>query len=52
MVPLAYFGPETTLPLVSILATTIGGLMIFGRRTFALVRRLWGAMRNNDPTGG
>jgi hypothetical protein len=28
---LAYFGPETTLPLTSVIATLVGGLLVGGR---------------------
>ena len=45
---LAYFGPRNDLPLVSILATTVGGMMMFGRRTVTFFRRLSGAIRKSS----
>ena len=32
----AYFGPETVLPLASVLATVFGVVMMFGRASFRL----------------
>lgn len=32
----AYFGPETVMPLTSVLAAVVGGLLMFGRRLFLL----------------
>ena len=41
----AYFGPETMMPVASIIAATVGVAMMFGRNVFALgrglVRRVW-----------
>jgi hypothetical protein len=41
----SYFGPETVLPLASVVATVIGAILMFGRLSlkFALMpfRRLW-----------
>jgi hypothetical protein len=36
----AYFSPETVLPLTSILASAVGVLLLFGRASLRLVRRL------------
>lgn len=38
---LAYFGPETVLPLTSIVATIAGLFLMFGRYTFRLLAQ-WG----------
>ena len=35
--PFAYFGPETVLPVTSILATVAGLAMMFGRNTLRLI---------------
>jgi hypothetical protein len=35
----AYFGPETTLPLASVLAGILGVLMMFGRAASRLLAR-------------
>src|SRR4051794_39626 len=35
----AYFGPETMLPLTSVVATVVGIFMMFGRTSLRLVRR-------------
>ncbi len=32
----AYFGPETVLPLASVVATAVGVVLMFGRMTFRL----------------
>ncbi len=41
----AYFGPETVLPLASVVATVVGAILMFGRLSlkFALMpfRRFW-----------
>lgn len=41
----AYFGPETTLPFASVLATIVGFVLMFGRVTLRLIqvaaRRVW-----------
>jgi|GEM_PF-1605177 len=34
---LAYFGPETVLPITSVLATIAGLVMMFGRSLFAML---------------
>ena len=39
MLLFAYFGPETMLPLTSVVATVIGLFMMFGRNTTRLIRR-------------
>jgi hypothetical protein len=36
----AYFGPETMLPLTSVLATVAGLVMMFGRTSIRIIRRL------------
>ena len=44
-VVLAYFSPETVLPVTSVLATVLGVILMFGRYTFRLVtRRLRGTL--------
>jgi hypothetical protein len=35
----AYFGPETMLPLTSVVATVVGVFLMFGRNTTRFVRR-------------
>jgi hypothetical protein len=41
----AYFGPETMMPVASIIAATVGVVMMFGRNILmvgrGLVRRAW-----------
>jgi hypothetical protein len=41
----AYFGPETMMPVASIIAATVGVAMMFGRNVYTLgrglVRRVW-----------
>jgi hypothetical protein len=39
----AYFGPESMLPLTSVVATAVGVFLMFGRNSIRLVRR---AIRN------
>jgi hypothetical protein len=36
----AYFGPETILPVTSVLATVLGCFLMFGRMSIRLVMRL------------
>jgi hypothetical protein len=36
----AYFGPESMLPLTSVVATVVGIFLMFGRNTFRLIRRM------------
>jgi hypothetical protein len=36
---IAYFGPETVFPVTSIIATCLGVILMFGRRTYQLVIR-------------
>lgn len=47
----AYFGPETVLPLASILATVFGVVMMFGRASFrfALAPFKWLMKKNKTP---
>jgi hypothetical protein len=35
----AYFGPESMLPLTSVVATVVGIFLMFGRNTLRMVRR-------------
>lgn len=51
---LAYFGPETVLPLASVLATVFGVIMMFGRASFrfALAPFRWLFKKGNVPAGG
>jgi hypothetical protein len=35
----AYFGPESMLPLTSIVATVVGIFLMFGRSTMRIIRR-------------
>jgi hypothetical protein len=37
----AYFSPEMTLPLASVLAATFGFIMLVGRAPFRLAARSW-----------
>lgn len=41
---LCYIGPETMLPLVSVLAAVMGFLLMFWRYVFQLIRRMFGAI--------
>jgi hypothetical protein len=45
----AYFGPETVLPLTSLVATLVGFLMMFGQQIVRLstlaFRRIWNGRR-------
>jgi hypothetical protein len=36
----AYFGPETLLPMTSVVATVVGIVLMFGRNAFRLAARL------------
>ena len=49
----AYFGPETVLPLASVLATVFGVVMMFGRASFrfALMPFRWIFKKGNAPAG-
>lgn len=38
-VVLAYFGPETVLPMTSVIATVVGVFMMFGRNTLRFLFR-------------
>ena len=58
MVFLAYFGPETTVPLASVLATAVGFMMMMGRgslrtvsRTVRSARHLLDARLNRRKSG-
>ena len=44
----AYFGPETVLPMTSIVATVVGLVMMFGKNTFRLLFR-WRKFRREVP---
>ena len=44
-VVLAYFGPETVLPVTSVIATVVGLFMMFGKNTLRYIFR-W---RKSDP---
>jgi hypothetical protein len=44
----AYFGPETVLPVTSVIATVVGIVMMFGKNTLRLIFR-W---RKSDPAAG
>ncbi len=48
----AYFGPETVLPLASVLATVFGVVMMFGRASFriALMPFRWIFKKGNAPS--
>jgi hypothetical protein len=46
--PLAYLGPETTMPLLTVLATISGAIMMFGRHTLSFVKRLWRVVRKSS----
>jgi hypothetical protein len=45
----AYFGPETTMPVASVIAGAVGVVMLFGRNILVfgrgLVRRVWPGSR-------
>jgi len=41
---LAYIGPETMLPLASVLAAAMGLVLMFWRYIFQLIRRMFGAI--------
>jgi hypothetical protein len=43
MVPalFAYFGPETTMPLFSLMATVVGIVLMFGRQSLLILTRLF-----------
>jgi hypothetical protein len=46
----AYFGPETVLPMTSVLATIAGLFMMFGRTTWRLLfRRRWFGRKASKP---
>jgi len=45
---LAYFGPETMMPLVSIIAAIAGGIMVFSRNILYFFKRLW--RKRTDPS--
>jgi hypothetical protein len=41
----SYFGPETVLPMTSILATVVGLFLMFGRQSVRLVLGCWDLVR-------
>lgn len=45
----AYFGPETFLPVTSIIATAIGFFMMFGRRSLRLLGSFFVFNRAREP---
>lgn len=45
-----YFGPETTLPIASVLVAIVGAILLFGRLVLSYARRTIGALRGQ--TGG
>ncbi|MFI5457749.1 MAG: hypothetical protein ACHRXM_20090 [Isosphaerales bacterium] len=50
---LAYFSPETTLPLMSIVTTIVGGAMLFTQGSIRfVVRRFRGALRRPQRVAG
>lgn len=50
----AYFGPETVLPLASVLATVFGVILMFGRASFRILLAPFRLLRNRArrPAGG
>lgn len=49
---IAYFSPETFLPVTSIVATVFGLVMMFGRTTIRLISQgVRSARRHQNPTG-
>lgn len=48
----AYFGPETMLPLASVLATVVGAVLMFGRASFrlALMPFQWVMKKGKSPS--
>jgi ABC-type amino acid transport system permease subunit len=46
----AYLGPDSVLPLVSVLATVIGIVLMFGRYILRAVRGAFQALRHKDST--
>ncbi len=50
----AYFGPETVMPMTSILATIVAVVMMFGRTVYRFaigwVRAAWYRMRGRNTT--
>jgi hypothetical protein len=52
MILLLYGGPDQILPLVSIIGTIIGFLLIMWRRLVMFMSKMWGKMfRNSQPAG-
>jgi len=47
---LAYLGPETMLPVTSVLAGVLGFVMMFGRKAFHLVLGLFRKKSTTAPT--
>lgn len=48
VVLLAYFGPETVLPMTSVIATVVGLFMMFGRNTIRFLFR-WRRSGSTTP---
>ena len=48
VVLLAYFGPETVLPMTSVIATVVGLFMMFGRNTLRFLFR-WRRSDSSTP---
>jgi hypothetical protein len=46
----AYFGPETVLPLTSVVAAVVGVVLMFGRNTVRFIAS-WLRFRAPGPTG-
>jgi hypothetical protein len=44
-----YFGPETVVPVGSAIAGAIGVMLMFGRRTFAMIRGAFGRLFRRAP---
>ncbi|WP_422928871.1 hypothetical protein [Singulisphaera sp. PoT] len=51
--PFAYFGPETTLPIMSVIAAVIGFVLTLGRASLTMVTRWFRLlrMRMSRPSG-
>ncbi len=50
----AYFGPETLLPITSVIAGVVGVLMVLGKNTFRFLGLIWSGLwrmvRPNEPS--
>ena len=51
MTVLAYLGPETMLPMTSIVAGVVGFLMMFGRNALRLCSAAFRRLTSNSKTG-